>query len=96
MPVEDTARVSYTYRIRYVDLEYFRVFRIKDKEGLPLYDQVLKNPGEIVLTETLAKIFFPEGSGRTRREVKWGGEVYGEHESCRCFGSTQGNRFWNL
>lgn len=72
MPVEDTARVSYTYRIRYVDLEYFRVFRIKDKEGLPLYDQVLKNPGEIVLTETLAKIFFPEGSGRTRREVKWG------------------------
>lgn len=72
MPVEDTARVSYTYRIRYVDLEYFRVFRIKDKEGLPLYDQVLKNPGEIVLTETLAKIFFPEGSERTRREVKWG------------------------
>lgn len=63
MPVEDTARVSYTYRIRYVDLEYFRVFRIKDKEGLPLYDQVLKNLGEIVLTETLAKIFFQKVLG---------------------------------
>lgn len=72
MPVEDTASVSYTYRIRYVDPEYFRVFRIKDKEGRPLYDQALKNPGEIVLTETLDEIFFPEGSGRTRREVKWG------------------------
>lgn len=72
MPVEDTASTSYAYRVRYVDLEYFRVFKVKDKEGRPLYDQVLKNPGEIVLSETLDEIFFPEGSGRTRREVKWG------------------------
>lgn len=72
MPVEDTASVSYAYRVRYVDLEYFRVFKVKDKEGRPLYDQVLKNPGEIVLSETLDEIFFPEGSGRTQREVKWG------------------------
>lgn len=72
MPVEDTASISYAYRVRYVDLEYFRVFKVKDKEGRPLYDQVLKNPGEIVLSETLDEIFFPEGSGRTRREVKWG------------------------
>lgn len=71
MPVEDTASASYAYRVRYVDLEYFRVFKVKDKEGRPLYDQVLKNPGEIVLSETLDEIFFPEGSGRTRREVKW-------------------------
>ena len=72
MPVEDTASASYAYRVRYVDLEYFRVFKVKDKEGRPLYDQVLKNPGEIVLSETLDEIFFPEGSGRTQREVKWG------------------------
>lgn len=72
MPVEDTASTSYAYRVRYVDLEYFRVFKVKDKEGRPLYDQVLKNPGEIVLSETLDEIFFPEGSGRTQREVKWG------------------------
>lgn len=72
MPVEDTASISYAYRVRYVDLEYFRVFKVKDKEGRPLYDQVLKNPGEIVLSETLDEIFFPEGSGRTQREVKWG------------------------
>lgn len=72
MPVEDTASISYAYRVRYVDLEYFRVFKVKDKEGRPLYDQVLKNPGEIVLSETLNEIFFPEGSGRTQREVKWG------------------------
>ena len=72
MPVEDTASISYAYRIRYVDLEYFRVFKVKDKEGRPLYDQVLKNPGEIVLSDTLDEIFFPEGSGRTQREVKWG------------------------
>lgn len=26
MPVEDTASISYAYRVRYVDLEYFRVF----------------------------------------------------------------------
>lgn len=71
MPVEDTASASYAYRVRYVDLEYFRVFKVKDKEGRPLYDQVLKNPGEIVLSETLDEIFFPEGSGRTQREVKW-------------------------
>ena len=72
MPVEDTASISYAYRVRYVDLEYFRVFKVKDKEGRPLYDQVLKNPGEIVLSETLDEIFFPEGSGRTQRKVKWG------------------------
>lgn len=72
MPVEDTASASYAYRVRYVDLEYFRVFKVKDKEGRPLYDQVLKNPGEIVLSDTLDEIFFPEGSGRTQREVKWG------------------------
>lgn len=72
MPVEDTASISYAYRVRYVDLEYFRVFKVKDKEGRPLYDQVLKNPGEIVLSDTLDEIFFPEGSGRTQREVKWG------------------------
>lgn len=72
MPVEDTASASYAYRVRYVDLVYFRVFKVKDKEGRPLYDQVLKNPGEIVLSETLDEIFFPEGSGRTQREVKWG------------------------
>lgn len=72
MPVEDTASVSYAYRVRYVDLEYFRVFKVRDKEGRPLYDQVLKNPGEVVLSETLDEIFFPEGSGRTQREVKWG------------------------
>ena len=72
MPVEDTASTSYAYRVRYVDLEYFRVFKVKDKEGRPLYDQVLKSPGEIVLSETLDEIFFPEGSGRTQREVKWG------------------------
>lgn len=72
MPVEDTVSASYAYRVRYVDLEYFRVFKVKDKEGRPLYDQVLKNPGEIVLSETLDEIFFPEGSGRTQREVKWG------------------------
>lgn len=72
MPVEDTAGVS--YRIRYGDLEYFRVFKLKDKEGRPLYDQVLKNPGKIVLSETLDEIFFPEGSGRTQREVKWSPE----------------------
>lgn len=72
MPVEDTASASYAYRVRYVDLEYFRVFKVKDKEGRPLYDQVLKNPGEVVLSETLDEIFFPEGSGRTQREVKWG------------------------
>ena len=72
MPVEDTASASYAYRVRYVDLEYFRVFKVKDKEGRPLYDQVLKNPGEIVLSETLDEIFFPEGSGRIQREVKWG------------------------
>ena len=72
MPVEDTASASYAYRVRYVDLEYFRVIKIKDKEGRPLYDQVLKNPGGIVLSETLDEIFFPEGSGRTQREVKWG------------------------
>lgn len=72
MPVEDTASASYAYRVRYVDLEYFRVFKVKDKEGRPLYDQVLKNPGEIVLSETLDEIFLPEGSGRTQREVKWG------------------------
>lgn len=71
MPVEDTASISYAYRVRYVDLEYFRVFKVKDKEGRPLYDQVLKNPGEIVLSDTLDEIFFPEGSGRTQREVKW-------------------------
>lgn len=72
MPVEDTASTSYAYRVRYVDLEYFRVFKVRDKEGRPLYDQVLKNPGEVVLSETLDEIFFPEGSGRTQREVKWG------------------------
>ena len=72
MPVEDTASASYAYRVRYVDLEYFRVFKVRDKEGRPLYDQVLKNPGEVVLSETLDEIFFPEGSGRTQREVKWG------------------------
>lgn len=71
MPVEDTASISYAYTVRYVDLEYFRVFKVKDKEGRPLYDQVLKNPGEIVLSDTLDEIFFPEGSGRTQREVKW-------------------------
>lgn len=72
MPVEDTASASYAYRVRYVDLEYFRVFKVRDKEGRPLYDQVLKNPGEVVLSETLDEIFFSEGSGRTQREVKWG------------------------
>ena len=55
----------------YVMPEYFQVLHIQTPEGRPVYDEAVRNPGEFILSQTLAEKLFP-GVSAVGREAKYG------------------------
>lgn len=68
---EDTVSQSNFCQMFYVMPEYFQVFHIKTPDGRPVYEDAIHNPGEFILSQTLAEELFP-GVSAVGREAKYG------------------------
>ena len=67
----DTTTPSDLCQMFYVMPEYFQVLHIQTPEGRPVYDEAVRNPGEFILSQTLAEKLFP-GVSAVGREAKYG------------------------
>lgn len=74
----------------YIMPEYFQVLRIQTPEGRPVYDEAVRNPGEFILSQTLAEKLFP-GVSAVGREAKYG-NFGGESEIPRKIASVTAPR----
>lgn len=72
----DTTTPSDLCQMFYVMPEYFQVLHIQTPEGRPVYDEAVRNPGEFILSQTLAEKLFPGVSavGRKAKYGNFGGE----------------------
>ena len=68
---EDTVSQSNLCQMFYVMPEYFQVLRIQTPEGRPVYEDAKYNPGEFIISQTLAEDLFP-GISAVGQEAKYG------------------------
>lgn len=73
---EDTVSQSNLCQMFYIMPEYFQVLRIQTPEGRPVYEDAKHNPGEFIISQTLAEDLFP-GISAVGQEAKYG-NVEGE------------------
>ena len=86
----DTTTPSDLCQMFYVMPEYFQVLHIQTPEGRPVYDEAVRNPGEFILSQTLAEKLFP-GVSAVGREAKYG-NFGGESEIPRKIASVTAPR----
>lgn len=86
----DTTTPSDLCQMFYVMPEYFQVLHIQTPEGRPVYDEAVRNPGEFILSQTLAEKLFP-GVFAVGREAKYG-NFGGESEIPRKIASVTAPR----
>ena len=67
----DTTTPSDLCQMFYVMPEYFQVLRIQTPEGRPVYEDAKHNPGEFIISQTLAEDLFP-GISAVGQEAKYG------------------------
>lgn len=65
----DTAYNSQVWRWYEVTPDYCRVFRMKTPDGKPLYDEIMRHPGNVVLPENVLEGLFGT-SGTVLKKVK--------------------------
>lgn len=87
---EDTISQSNLCQMFYIMPEYFQVLHIQTPEGRPVYDEAVRNPGEFILSQTLAEKLFP-GVSAVGREAKYG-NFGGESEIPRKIASVTAPR----
>lgn len=68
---EDTISQSNLCQMFYIMPEYFQVLRIQTPEGRPVYEDAKHNPGEFIISQTLAEDLFP-GISAVGQEAKYG------------------------
>ena len=86
----DTTTPSDLCQMFFVMPEYFQVLHIQTPEGRPVYDEAVRNPGEFILSQTLAEKLFP-GVSAVGREAKYG-NFGGESEIPRKIASVTAPR----
>lgn len=86
----DTTTPSDLCQMFYVMPEYFQVLHIQTPEGRPVYDEAVRNPGEFILSQTLAEKLFP-GVSAVGQEAKYG-NFGGESEIPRKIASVTAPR----
>ena len=71
LAADDTTTSPDLCQVFYVMPEYFQVLHIQTPEGRPVYEEAVRNPGEFIISQTLAEKLFP-GVSAVGREAKYG------------------------
>ena len=71
LAADDTTTSPDLCQVFYVMPEYFQVLHIQTPEGRPDYEEAVRNPGEFIISQTLAEDLFP-GISAVGQEAKYG------------------------
>lgn len=71
LAADDTTTSPDLCQMFYVMPEYFQVLHIQTPEGRPVYEEAVRNPGEFIISQTLAEKMYP-GVSAVGREAKYG------------------------
>ena len=71
LAADDTTTSPDLCQVFYVMPEYFQVLHIQTPEGRPVYEDAKHNPGEFIISQTLAEDLFP-GISAVGQEAKYG------------------------